>query len=104
VLNSTYNFRSINKGSTRPFVFTSKTWKTAVFVIVAMGRLRDATMPRDGLTNGLGKHQHQHQPLCQTVTTTPRLSAVRVLPFFVWENNLFGCCNFSMKGKYETKI
>ena len=69
-----------------------------------MGRLRDATMPRDGLSNGLGKHQHQHQPLCQTVNTTPGLSAVRVLRFLCRELFCSGVAIFSLKGNYEIKI
>ena len=67
-----------------------------------MGRFRDATMPRDGLSNGFGKHQHQ--PLCQTVTTTPGLSAVRVLRFLCRELFCSGVAIFSLKGNYEIKI
>jgi hypothetical protein len=68
-----------------------------------MGRLRDATIPRDGLSNGFGKHQHQ--PLCQTVTTTlGTLSSVRVLRFLCRELFCSGVAIFSLKGNYETKI
>ena len=35
------NFRNNDKGSTGPFVIVSKTWKTAVYTIVALGRCRD---------------------------------------------------------------
>lgn len=110
MLNSTYNFRSIDKGSTGPFVYTSKTWKTAVYIIVALGRCRDGNntlwqsvkraweTPTPTPARLPDRHYYRGAPYSSGVALNSQQKVVN-------GKLEFGCCDFfSLKGKYETKI